>query len=170
MMWKLCAIGLVAAGLAAAAQIPSGTQIQIRLKTALKTSSAKTDDPVEAVAIAPVVAGDEIVMAAGATLSGHIKEVKAAVQPDDQAVLDLVFDQVSDASGAKAKLAAKVTAVDNARDARPSGTAEPVVRSGIVARVAQARGPSWRLRGRRLDPPLKSQVERRERQKSGGGA
>jgi hypothetical protein len=116
MMWKVCAIGLVAAGLAVAAQIPSGTQIQIRLKTALKTSTAKVDDPVEAVVIAPVVVGDQIVMAAGATLSGRIKEVKAAVQADDQAALDLVFDQVSDASGAKAKLSAKVAAVDNARE------------------------------------------------------
>jgi hypothetical protein len=116
MMLRFWALALAAAGLTAAAQIPSGTQIQIRLATAVKTASAKVDDPVEAVVIAPVVAGNQIVMAAGPTLKGHVKEVKAAVQPDDQAVLDLVFDQISEAQGAKASLTAKVSSLDNARE------------------------------------------------------
>lgn len=96
--------------------MPAGTQIQVRLMTALKTSTAKVDQPFEAVVIAPVVVGERLVIGAGAKVTGHIKEVKAATQPDDQAVLDLAFDQISDADGKKASLAAKVTAVDNARE------------------------------------------------------
>src|SRR6202522_1443590 len=55
-------------------------------------------------------------MAAGATVAGHVKESTAAVNPDDQAVLALAFDEIRDASGKKASLAAKLTAIDNARE------------------------------------------------------
>ncbi|HUA20566.1 MAG TPA: LssY C-terminal domain-containing protein [Bryobacteraceae bacterium] len=107
---------VAAAGLQAATQIPAGTQIQIRLTTAVKSTSAKVGDPVEAVVVAPVVAKGRIVMAAGATLKGHVAEAVSAVKPDDQAVLDLDFDHVSDSTGAKAMLAAKVASIDNARE------------------------------------------------------
>jgi LssY-like putative type I secretion system component LssY len=106
---------LAAAGMLAAASIPSGTQIQIRLTTALKTATDKANQPFEAVVIAPVVAGGRITMAAGAKVSGHIKAVTAANQADDQAVLSLAFDQISD-GGRKASLAAKLVSVDNARE------------------------------------------------------
>src|ERR1700733_15239360 len=55
-------------------------------------------------------------MAAGATVAGHVKEVTAAVNPDDQAVLALAFDEIRDAGGKKAGIAAKLTGVDNARE------------------------------------------------------
>ncbi len=107
---------LVLAGWAVAAQLPGGTQIQIRLTTALNTSTAKANQPFEAVVIAPVVVGERLVLGAGTKVAGHIKEVKAASQPDDQAVLDLAFDSISDAAGKKASIAAKVAAIDNARE------------------------------------------------------
>jgi hypothetical protein len=99
-----------------AAQVPSGTQVEIRLTSAVNTASAKVDQTFDAVIIRAVVAGDRIVIAAGVKLSGHVKEVKAAVQPDDQAVLGLAFDQLIDASGKRATLSAKVVGVDNARE------------------------------------------------------
>src|SRR5579862_6395217 len=74
---------LFSAGWAAAAQIPGGTQIQIRLTTALNTSTAKASQPFDAVVIAPVVVGERLVLGAGTVVAGHIKEVKAATQPDD---------------------------------------------------------------------------------------
>lgn len=116
MSWRLSIAALAVACLHAATQIPAGTQIQIRLTTAVKSASAKAGDPVEAVVVAPVVANGEIAMAAGATLKGHIKEAVAAVQASDQAALDLDFEQVSDATGAKAAIAAKVASIDNARE------------------------------------------------------
>src|ERR1700676_771242 len=107
---------LAVAGLAWAVEIPSGTQVEIRLTGAVNTATAKIDQPFDAVAIAPVVAVNQIVVAAGVKLTGHIKEVKAAVKADDQAVLGLAFDQISDAQGKKAKLTARLVAVDNARE------------------------------------------------------
>ncbi|MGA2878872.1 MAG: LssY C-terminal domain-containing protein [Bryobacteraceae bacterium] len=106
----------MAASFATAAHIPSGTQIQIRLTKEVNTSTAKKGDGVEALVIAPVVVDGQIAMAAGATLAGHVKEVTAAVNPDDQAVLVLAFDEIRDTTGKKVDIAAKVSAVDNARE------------------------------------------------------
>src|SRR5271155_3730498 len=109
-------MALAVAGLAWAVEVPIGTRMEIRLTSAVNTSSAKVDQTFDAVVIAPVVAGGRIVMAAGVKLTGHVKEAKAAVQPDDQAVLALAFDQVRDAAGKRAVLAARLVSVDNARE------------------------------------------------------
>jgi hypothetical protein len=120
---------IAAAGLLAASQIPEGTQLQIRLTTAVNTSTAKPKQAFDALVIAPVVIGGDVALAAGAKISGHIQEVTAAVKPDDQAVLELAFDQVSDSAGHKASLAAKLAGVDNARES--VGTDGKI--TGIVA-------------------------------------
>jgi LssY-like putative type I secretion system component LssY len=109
-------IAWLVAGSACAVQVPSGTQMQIRLTTAVNTAAAKVDQTFDAVVIAPVVAGNQIVIAPGVKVKGHVKEVKAAVNPDDQAVLALVFDQISDSRGRKALVAARLVGVDNARE------------------------------------------------------
>ena len=106
---------LAVAGMAAA-EIPAGTQMQVRLTSAVNSSTAKVDQTFDAVVIAPVVAGDRIAVATGVKLAGHVKEVKAAVKADDQAVLGLAFDQLSDASGKRASLEARLVSVDNARE------------------------------------------------------
>lgn len=112
---------LVVTGFAAAARIPTGASIQIRLTTEINTSQAKVGDAFEALVIAPIIQDGRVLMAPGAKLTGHVKEVTAAVNPPevnskDKAELTLAFDEVQDASGKKAKLAAKVTGVDNARE------------------------------------------------------
>ena len=113
---KTAVLWLLAAGLAPAARIPSGAQIQIRLSTEINTSTSKVGDPFQALVIAPVVVDGRVAMAAGATLAGHIKEVTAAVNPDDQAVLALAFDDIHDASGTKTSIAAKLSGIDNSRE------------------------------------------------------
>jgi hypothetical protein len=107
---------MVAAACATAAKIPVGTQIQIRLTTELNSSTSKAGQHFEALVIAPVLVNNRIAMAAGATLAGHVKEVTAAVQPDDQAMLGLAFDEIRDAGGGKAAVAAKLASIDNARE------------------------------------------------------
>jgi hypothetical protein len=109
-------VWLVVGAIASAAEVPSGTRLEIRLTSAVNTANAKVDQAFEAVVIAPVVASNQIVIAAGVKLKGHIKEVKAAVNPDDQAVLDLAFDQISDASRKRANVSARLVGVDNARE------------------------------------------------------
>lgn len=107
---------LIVAGLASAVEVPSGTQLQIRLTGAVNTKDAKVDQPVLAVVIAPVLVGDQIAVAAGVKLTGRVKEVKAAAQADDQAVLALAFDEMSDSNRNQARIEARVTSIDNARE------------------------------------------------------
>ena len=107
---------ILASSLLAATEIPKGTPLQIRLTTAINTSTAKPKQAFEAVVIVPVVIGGAVVLSAGAKVSGRIQDVTAAVKPDDQAVLELGFDQISDSAGHRASLAAKLVGVDNARE------------------------------------------------------
>jgi LssY C-terminus len=104
------------AGVVFGSEVPSGTKMEIRLSTAVNTAKAAVGQVFDAVVIAPVVARGQIVIAAGVKVRGRVKEVKAAVNPDDQAVLGLVFDQISDARGRKVSVAARVVDVDNARE------------------------------------------------------
>ncbi len=117
---KVAIFLLTVAGFATAERIPSGTQFQIRLTQEINTSKAKMGDVFDALVIAPVVVDGHIAMAAGATLRGHVKEVTAAVNPDDQAILALAFDEIHDASGKKASVAAKLSGIDNARESLDS--------------------------------------------------
>jgi hypothetical protein len=128
---------LAAAGLAMPARIPLGAQIQIRLTKEVNTSTAKVGDAFEALVIAPVVVNGAVAMAAGATVTGHVKEATAAVNPDDQAVLMLAFDEIRDASGKKASIAAKLTGVDNARESVDAG--------GRVQGIVASKSGSGRL-------------------------
>ncbi|HEY6393627.1 MAG TPA: LssY C-terminal domain-containing protein [Bryobacteraceae bacterium] len=113
---RICTILLAAACVASAAEIPAGTQVQIRLTSAINTAAAKVNQQFDAVIIAPVVADDHIVIAAGVRVSGHIKELTQAVKPEDQAILALSFDRLVDAAGKQASLTARLAGVDNARE------------------------------------------------------
>jgi hypothetical protein len=117
---KVAIFLLTVAGFATAERIPSGTQLQIRLTQEINTSKAKMGDVFDALVIAPVVVDGHIAMTAGATLRGHVKEVTAAVNPDDQAILALAFDEIHDANGKKASVAAKLSGIDNARESLDS--------------------------------------------------
>jgi hypothetical protein len=112
----VAAILAATASLAPAATVPAGTQINIRLTDAINTSTAKVDQPVAAVIIAPVLAGDRMAIAAGVKVAAHVTHVKATAGPDDQAELDLAFTQLADAKGHRVNLEAKLASVDNARE------------------------------------------------------
>src|SRR5579871_1858112 len=103
------------AGALAAAAIPSGTEVQIRLTSPLNTASSKSGQRFEAVVIAPVAVGERIVLAQGIQVVGHIVSVQASDQSDQQASLSLAFDRISDGVRTVA-IAAKVAGVDNARE------------------------------------------------------
>ena len=134
---KRAALLFAVAGLATAARIPSGAQIQIRLTTEINTSTAKVGDAFQALVIAPVVVDGRVAMAAGATLAGRVKEVTGAVNPDDQAVLALSFDEIQDVSGKKAAIAANLSAVDDAR--------ESLDRDGRIQGIVASKTGSGRL-------------------------
>ncbi|MCU1274799.1 MAG: hypothetical protein JWO48_2230 [Bryobacterales bacterium] len=100
---------------AATVELPAGTEIQVRLATKLASNNSKVNDPFEALVIAPVMAGDRILVQAGTKLQGQVRQVKAASQTGDRALLDLNFTDLVVGKSKKA-LSTQVSAVDNARE------------------------------------------------------
>ena len=101
---------------ASAADLPAGTPIEIRLKTKIASNASKPHDAIEAVVIAPVMIGDQFVIPCGAGIRGQVDKVEPTGADDRRAELHVHFDQLAGPHGKTLKLAAKVTAVDNARE------------------------------------------------------
>jgi hypothetical protein len=100
---------------AVALQVPAGTEIQIRLKTKVSSNTSKPKDPVEAVVIAPVMAGGEFAIPAGAIIRGVVTEAKPATDPNVRALLGLDFTEL-EIGGGKKRVSTVLTAVENARE------------------------------------------------------
>jgi hypothetical protein len=99
-----------------AAEIPAGTELHARLRTPIVASTAKAGQRVDALLTVPVVVSGQIVISSGAVLTGEIKNPKWPNKPDERASLQLVFDKLTTPAGKSAKIDARVSAVDNARE------------------------------------------------------
>lgn len=97
-----------------AVQLPAGTEVQIRLKSKVGSTVSRANDSVEAEVIAPVMAGEVYAIPAGAAVHGVVAEAKPS-SGDQRAILLLLFKTV-DVAGVPAKIDARVSAVDNARE------------------------------------------------------
>ncbi len=95
----------------AAAVLPAGTELEIRLKTKVSSNASKPGQAVEAVLIRPVVIGGGIVAPAGAVVGGRVKHVSPITKADERALLELEFSKLGES-----KIEARVIAVDNARE------------------------------------------------------
>lgn len=98
-------IALLLAARSFAAQIPAGTELNVRLTDKVASATAKPQMAVHAVLIAPVVVDGKVVMGMGAQLTGEIKAVTAAVDKT-QAQLQIVFPKIN----------AIVASLENARE------------------------------------------------------
>ncbi|MEO8595956.1 MAG: LssY C-terminal domain-containing protein [Candidatus Solibacter sp.] len=98
-----------------ALQLPAGAEIQIRLKTKVTTTAAKPKDAVEAVVVAPVMSDGQFAIPAGAVVRGTVDKAAQSGKPDERSMLTLSFAEL-EFDGAKHKLAARVSAVENARE------------------------------------------------------
>ncbi len=110
----VCAFAGVS-GRALALEVPAGTSIDIRLKTKVSTQNAKPKDPVDAVVIAPVMAGNEFAIPAGAIVHGTVDKATQATKPDERSALTLSFAEI-EVNGTKTKIVCQLAAIDNARE------------------------------------------------------
>ena len=101
--------------LAMAQPAPVGTQISVRLKSAVSTRSSKPADPVETVVIAPVAAHGRTVIPPGAVVRGSVEKVAQPSADGQRATLLLRFTGL-DTGGARRTMLARVASVDNARE------------------------------------------------------
>ena len=116
-----------------AIQVPAGTEINLRLKTKVASSTSKMKDPVDAIVIQPVMVGGQFVIPAGATVHGVVIESKPSTGPDDRAMLDVVFNQL-DLPGGRVKLVSTVSDVDNARETvNSNGQIQGIVASESIS-------------------------------------
>jgi len=117
----LVAALLLAAPVAQAAAVPRGALLSVRLTTPVSSRSSRPGDPVEAVLIAPVRAGDEVVLPAGGRLHGRVLARRSGFYR--RAALRLHFDEMVAADGRHLAIDAQVVEVDNAREqVAPDGT------------------------------------------------
>ena len=112
------AYALLALNLLATRQVPSGTQLHIRLTTAVGSYASRAGDAVNAVLIAPVVAGGETILPAGSVISGRLKSVQRVGLGfiHELAALDLEFTGITAPNGENVPLLARIQEVDNARE------------------------------------------------------
>jgi hypothetical protein len=91
--------------------IPSGTELHVRLKTAVLSNAAKAGSLVEAVTITPVLQGERILLPAGIPVKGRVVDALPWSKPDERARVQMVFTEFGDAASK-----ATVVDVDNARE------------------------------------------------------
>lgn len=96
-------------------KLPAGTEIQIRLKAKVATPTSKAKDAVEAVVIAPVMLEGQFAIPAGAVVRGTVEKAAQSSKPDERSTLLLTFSEI-EIDGAKVKLSARVSSVENARE------------------------------------------------------
>src|SRR5690348_9249398 len=136
-MLRVACLVLGLSAFLAAAPIPAGTKLEIRLTAAVNSANAKPKQPVHAVVIAPVLSGDSIVIGQGTKVIGHVKDVKVAQALDQQTVLDLAFEQLQDSKGKTAPISARLVDIENAR--------ETIDEAGRIVGIVAAQTASARL-------------------------
>jgi hypothetical protein len=100
-------------------QARAGAELHIRLASAVGSYAARAGMPLQAVVIAPVLAGGETVIPAGSIVTGTVRRVTRVGLGirHETASLDLNFDSVVPPGKAPIPLAARLKAVDNSREA-----------------------------------------------------
>lgn len=109
-------ITLLLCGAAILAEIPAGTQIEIRLTSKVGSKISKAKDALEAVVIVPVLDGGQVAIPAGTVVSGQVKSIKSPTTAQERAELELEFTGLRDSAGDKTNMDATLVAVDNARE------------------------------------------------------
>ncbi len=122
-------------------QIPTATQLHIRLTTAVASYSSKAGDPVNAILISPVTMDGSTFLPVGTSVSGRITKVTRVGFGiyHEQAALSMDFDLVRLPGGQPVPLNTQIAQVDNAR--------ERVTSRGLIRGVRATGSISYRVSG-----------------------
>lgn len=75
--------------------VPVGTELDVRLQTALNSGTAKIEDRFEATTLVDLVQDGRVLIPAGSVVRGVVTDVKAAGRVERKGSLALSFDQVT---------------------------------------------------------------------------
>ncbi|MCI0664530.1 MAG: LssY C-terminal domain-containing protein, partial [Acidobacteria bacterium] len=103
------------------ADLPAGSQLQIRLTSNVGSHISRSGDPVEAVIIAPVRVGERVVIAPGTKVQGTVLLALKAYDDSERAQLILDFPYLLYPSSDRTWLATRVTEVENAKETVQGG-------------------------------------------------
>lgn len=78
-----------------AVEVPSGTELDVRLQTALNSGTAQVEDRFEATTLTDVTAGGTVAIPAGSVMRGVISSVEPATRTNRTAKMTVSFDQVT---------------------------------------------------------------------------
>ena len=120
---------------------PAGTQLHIRLKSAVGSYSSRAGSSVDAILIAPLVVGGETVLPAGSAVEGSVKTVRRVGLGirHETAELELEFTRLVTPQGEQIPIAARLEEVDNGR--------EHVGRNGSIHGVRATDSLCYRVAG-----------------------
>jgi TolA-binding protein len=85
----------VRAGTRSGEDVPVGTELDVRLQTALSSKTALVEDRFEATTMVEVSEGDRVLIPAGSVLRGVVSSVNKAGRIERQGKLTLAFDQIT---------------------------------------------------------------------------
>jgi hypothetical protein len=74
--------------------IPSGSEMDVRLVTALTSDTAKVEDAVEATTMVDLYRGDELIVPSGSRLTGYVSSVDRASRTDRKGALTINFTRL----------------------------------------------------------------------------
>jgi hypothetical protein len=76
-------------------EIPSGTEVDVRLQTALTSDTAQVEDRVEATTLIDLYRGNDLLVPAGAVLTGWVTSVDRASRTDRKGSLTVEFNRIN---------------------------------------------------------------------------
>jgi hypothetical protein len=79
----------------AANEVPSGTEIDVRLQHSLHSGTAQVEDRFEATTLADVIVGGRVLVPAGSVMRGVVTAVEPATRTNRTARMTVSFDQVT---------------------------------------------------------------------------
>ncbi len=75
--------------------IPSGTELDVRLRTSLTSDTAKVEDAVEATTMVDLFLGRELIVPAGSLITGYVSSVDRASRTDRKGSLTIEFTRLT---------------------------------------------------------------------------
>ena len=75
-------------------QIPSGSEVDVRLQTTLDSETAQVEDRVEATTMVDLYQGNDLLVPAGSTIEGYVSSVDRASRTDRKGELTIMFTRL----------------------------------------------------------------------------
>lgn len=121
---------LALAAAAAAADIPAGTHVLLRMVNSVSTRTAKAGDQVYLTTASPIAVGGQLLVPVGTYVQGTVAESKRSGRVKGRAQIALHLDTMTLASGKAVAIQPQVDSVDSAGNEQKVTGNEGVVRQG----------------------------------------